>query len=218
MVSPAFPLVPHTLVITPAKESFHIEVDDRTAVTTVNVVERDGTRGSESVSSAGIARQRRRVALHPAETHASTMTDTVERASVSTARYAINAAHRVLVGFAVLLLLTVAVIATVSLLVHFLPAQAPTSAWKYAVSEQDLARNHKMGPVQSCCKSSMTNVDAIKLLSPRTQSLLREHAKALSVDEAKLANDLFQMMTRDGVYDAVFDARQEELIWHTKKG
>src|SRR5262245_20858676 len=39
MVSPAFPLVPHTVVITPAKESFHIEVDDRTAVTTVNVVE-----------------------------------------------------------------------------------------------------------------------------------------------------------------------------------
>ena len=35
----AFPLVPHTLVITPAKEPFHIEVDDRTAVTTVNVVE-----------------------------------------------------------------------------------------------------------------------------------------------------------------------------------
>ena len=35
----AFPLVPHTLVITPAKEPFHIEVDDRTAATTVNVVE-----------------------------------------------------------------------------------------------------------------------------------------------------------------------------------
>jgi hypothetical protein len=27
----AFPLVPHTLVITPAKKPFHIEVDDRTA-------------------------------------------------------------------------------------------------------------------------------------------------------------------------------------------
>jgi AraC family transcriptional regulator, activator of mtrCDE len=35
----AFPLVPHTLVITPAKEPFHIEVEDRTATTTVNVVE-----------------------------------------------------------------------------------------------------------------------------------------------------------------------------------
>jgi AraC family transcriptional activator of mtrCDE len=35
----AFPLVPHTLVITPAKKPFHIEVDDRTATKTVNVVE-----------------------------------------------------------------------------------------------------------------------------------------------------------------------------------
>src|SRR5215470_2485274 len=35
----AFPLVPHTLVITPAKEPFHIEVDDRSAAKTVNVVE-----------------------------------------------------------------------------------------------------------------------------------------------------------------------------------
>jgi len=35
----AFPLVPHTLVITPAKKPFHIEVDDRTAAKTVNVVE-----------------------------------------------------------------------------------------------------------------------------------------------------------------------------------
>ena len=35
----AFPLVPHTLVITPAKKPFHIEVDDRTAAETVNVVE-----------------------------------------------------------------------------------------------------------------------------------------------------------------------------------
>lgn len=34
----AFPLEPHTLVITPAKKPFHIEVDDRTAKT-VNVVE-----------------------------------------------------------------------------------------------------------------------------------------------------------------------------------
>jgi len=36
---PAFPLVPHTLVIAPAKEPFYIEVDDRAAVKTVNVVE-----------------------------------------------------------------------------------------------------------------------------------------------------------------------------------
>ncbi|MBW5437570.1 helix-turn-helix domain-containing protein [Bradyrhizobium canariense] len=35
----AFALVPHTLVITPAKTPFHIEVDDRTAAKTVNVVE-----------------------------------------------------------------------------------------------------------------------------------------------------------------------------------
>src|SRR6201991_1552832 len=35
----AFPLVPHTLVITPAKQPIHIEVDDRTPATTVNVVE-----------------------------------------------------------------------------------------------------------------------------------------------------------------------------------
>src|SRR3954463_15064496 len=36
---PAFPLVPHTLVITPAKNPFHIEVDDCIAPKTVNVVE-----------------------------------------------------------------------------------------------------------------------------------------------------------------------------------
>src|SRR5690349_13907411 len=35
----AFPLVPHTLVITPPKKPFHIEVDDRTTAKTVNVVE-----------------------------------------------------------------------------------------------------------------------------------------------------------------------------------
>ena len=39
VVCSAFPLVPHTLVITPAKKPFHIEVDDRTAAKTVNVVE-----------------------------------------------------------------------------------------------------------------------------------------------------------------------------------
>jgi AraC-like DNA-binding protein len=35
----AFPLMPDTLVITPPKQPFYIEVDDRTAATTVNVVE-----------------------------------------------------------------------------------------------------------------------------------------------------------------------------------
>jgi len=44
----------------------------------------------------------------------------------------------------------------------------------------------------------MTNANAMKLLSPRTQSLLREHAKIIGVDEAKLASDLFDMMVRDG--------------------
>src|SRR3954453_423905 len=34
-----FPLLPHTLVITPAKQPFHIEVDDGTAATTMNAVE-----------------------------------------------------------------------------------------------------------------------------------------------------------------------------------
>ena len=51
----------------------------------------------------------------------------------------------------------------------------------------------------------MTNVDAMKLLSPRTQSLLREHAKIDGVDEAKLASDLFEMMVQDGIFDAVLD-------------
>jgi hypothetical protein len=44
----------------------------------------------------------------------------------------------------------------------------------------------------------MINADAIKLLSPRTKALLREHAKVLSVDEATLASDLFEMMVQDG--------------------
>ena len=43
----------------------------------------------------------------------------------------------------------------------------------------------------------MTNAHAIKLLSPRTKSLLRLHAKAIGVDEAKLASDLFQMMVHE---------------------
>ena len=48
-----------------------------------------------------------------------------------------------------------------------------------------------------CCKSSMTNAHAIKLLTPRTKSLLRLHAKAIGVDETKLPSDLFEMMVRD---------------------
>jgi hypothetical protein len=43
--------------------------------------------------------------------------------------------RRLLVGFGFLFLLTVGVIAIVSLLVHFLPAQGPASAWKYAVQK-----------------------------------------------------------------------------------
>jgi hypothetical protein len=43
----------------------------------------------------------------------------------------------------------------------------------------------------------MTNVDAMKLLSPRTVSLLREHAKIVGVDVAKLASELLEMMARD---------------------
>ena len=43
----------------------------------------------------------------------------------------------------------------------------------------------------------MTNTEAIKLLSPRTRLLLRLHAKAMGVDEAKLASDLFEMMVQD---------------------
>ena len=43
----------------------------------------------------------------------------------------------------------------------------------------------------------MTNANAIKLLSPRTRSLLRLHAEAIGVDEAKLASDLFEMMVRE---------------------
>jgi hypothetical protein len=67
------------------------------------------------------------------------VTDTTERATVSTARCAINAAHRVLVGFGVFVLLTVTVIATVSLAVSFLIQQKPTSAVKYAVLNKTLA-------------------------------------------------------------------------------
>ena len=43
----------------------------------------------------------------------------------------------------------------------------------------------------------MTNAHAMKLLSPRTRSLLRLHAEVIGVDEARLASDLFGMMVRD---------------------
>ena len=43
----------------------------------------------------------------------------------------------------------------------------------------------------------MTDAEAIKRLSPKTVSLLREHAKTIGVDEAKLASDLFEMMVQD---------------------
>jgi hypothetical protein len=43
----------------------------------------------------------------------------------------------------------------------------------------------------------MTNANAMKLLSPRTQSLLREHAKIIGVDVAKLASELVEMMAQD---------------------
>jgi hypothetical protein len=43
--------------------------------------------------------------------------------------------RRLLVGFGVLFLITVTIIVMVSLGVHFLPTQGPTSAWKYAVQQ-----------------------------------------------------------------------------------
>jgi hypothetical protein len=51
----------------------------------------------------------------------------------------------------------------------------------------------------------MTNAHAIKLLSPRTRSLLRLHAKIIGVDEAKVASDLVEMMAQDDLYDAVLN-------------
>ncbi|MGB8676161.1 MAG: hypothetical protein WCD59_00405, partial [Pseudolabrys sp.] len=45
--------------------------------------------------------------------------------------------------------------------------------------------------------NGMTNAHAINLLSPRTKSLLRLHAKAIGVNEARLASDLFAMMVRE---------------------
>ena len=35
------------------------------------------------------------------------------------------------------------------------------------------------------------------ILSPRTTLLLREHAKIIGVDEAKLTSDLLEMMVQD---------------------
>jgi hypothetical protein len=43
--------------------------------------------------------------------------------------------RRLLVGFGVLFLMTVAIIVMVSLGVHFLPTLGPTSAWKYAIQQ-----------------------------------------------------------------------------------
>jgi hypothetical protein len=53
----------------------------------------------------------------------------------------------------------------------------------------------------------MTNVHAMKLLSPRTRSLLREHAKIIGVHEATLASDLLEMVAQDDLYDAVLDRK-----------
>jgi hypothetical protein len=43
----------------------------------------------------------------------------------------------------------------------------------------------------------MTNAEANKRLSPGTKLLLRQHAEASGVDEAKLASDLLEMMVQD---------------------
>jgi hypothetical protein len=45
--------------------------------------------------------------------------------------------RRVLVGFGVFVLLTVAVTVTVSLLVNIQPPQKPVSTWKYTVQQQN---------------------------------------------------------------------------------
>jgi hypothetical protein len=56
--------------------------------------------------------------------------------------------RRLLFGFGFLFLLTVGVIAIVSLLVHFLPAQGPASAWKYAVQQNyGMKSQDRAGPV-----------------------------------------------------------------------
>jgi hypothetical protein len=56
--------------------------------------------------------------------------------------------RRAFVGFGVLFLLTVAIIVMVSLGVHFLPAQGPTSAWKSAVQQNyGMKSQDRVGPV-----------------------------------------------------------------------
>jgi hypothetical protein len=57
----------------------------------------------------------------------------------------------------------------------------------------------------------MTNANAMKLLSPRTRTLLREHAKIDGVNEAKLASDLLEMMVQDGVFDAVLGTAKDAV-------
>lgn len=54
----------------------------------------------------------------------------------------------------------------------------------------------------------MTIAEAMKLLSPRTMARLREHAKAVGVDEAKVASDLLEMMAQDAC--ALGDFKQEQ--------
>ena len=68
----------------------------------------------------------------------------------------------------------------------------------YGLKSQD--RN---GPV--VLYNGMINAHAIKLLSPRTVSLLRQHAKVIGVDAAKLASDLIEMMGQEGLHKAVLD-------------
>ena len=78
---------------------------------------------------------------------------------------------------------------------HFSPAASARRG--NARFEQNYGMKHKTGPVLLCCKGSMTNAHAMKLLSPRTRSLLHLHAEAIGVDEARLASDLYEMMVRD---------------------
>jgi hypothetical protein len=54
----------------------------------------------------------------------------------------------------------------------------------------------------------MTIAEAMTLLSPRTMSRLREHAKAVGVDEAEVASDLLEMMAQDAC--AFGDFKQEQ--------
>ena len=54
----------------------------------------------------------------------------------------------------------------------------------------------------------MTNANAIKLLSPRTRSLLRLHAEAIGVDEAELVTKLLEVIAQDDLFDAVLDNGQ----------